>query len=336
MSPVNDLIAAAKVTPKRIVLAEGADPRILDAAVRAAKDGLASPILVGPEAEIRQGLSDRGIGDDLKVGSLRIEIADPATSPLTEGLADLFHTLRQHKGVDREMAAKVALQPLAFSALMVKAGHADGTIGGAVETTEATVRAALQIIGRGPGVKTVSSFFLMVLDKEHHPKQEVLIFSDCGMNIEPDPAGLAQIATASATSYRGIMNKDPRVAMLSFSTMGSANHERAQAMGEATRLAKEIQPDLAIDGEMQFDAAFVPAIAEKKAPDSDVAGSANVFIFPNLEAANIGYKIAERIGGATAIGPILQGLDKPANDLSRGCSADDVYIMMAVTAVQAG
>ena len=218
---------------------------------------------------------------------------------------------------------------------MVRDGHADGTIAGAVATTADTVRAALQIIGKAPGASIVSSFFLMFLDEPHHPKQATLVFSDCALVIDPAANELAEIARASAHSFQALIQQQPRVAMLSFSTMGSGRHERVDKVQQAVKIANELAPDLLIDGEFQFDSAFVPHIGAAKAPTARIKGDANVFIFPSLESANIGYKIAERIGGAKAVGPILQGLRNPANDLSRGCSADDVYRLIAITSLQA-
>lgn len=226
--------------------------------------------------------------------------------------------------------------PLAFAAMMVRRGDADGTVGGAVATTADTVRAALQIIGRAPGVKTVSSFFLMAFDADRHGRDDAVVFADCGLVVAPNPDELAEIAISSADSFAALTGDAPRVALLSFSTKGSARHARVDAVSEALDKARAIRPDLAIDGELQMDAALLPAVGAKKAPGSDVAGRANVFVFPNLEAGNIAYKTAERIGGVTAIGPMLQGLGRAANDLSRGCSADDVFHMIGVTSVQAG
>jgi phosphate acetyltransferase len=222
--------------------------------------------------------------------------------------------------------------PLGFAAMMVRQGDADGTIGGAVATTGETVRTALQIVGMAPDSKIVSSFFLMLLAAPYHWP---VVFADCGLVIEPNAAELAEIAIASSTSFTALTGQTPRAAMLSFSTKGSAKAPSIDRTTEALEMVRAKAPSLAIDGELQFDAAFVPDVAARKAPGSPIEGAANVFIFPNLDAGNIGYKIAQRLGGATALGPILQGLAKPANDLSRGCSADDVYQMIAVTGAQA-
>ena len=329
MQPLQDIVDAARSNPQRIVLAEGEDPRIVEGAVRAARDGLAKIILLGSSNTVQALIREQG------ADPADIDVIEPAQSSLLSEFAGTYHVLRQHKGVDEEAARKAMMEPLGFAAMMVRLGYADGTVAGAVATTADTVRAALQIIGRAPDSTMVSSFFLMLLNAPHHPKKGVLVFADCGLVVEPDADELAGIAVASARSYANMTGNDPKVAMLSFSTRGSARHERVTKVTEATRLAKAAAPDLLIDGELQFDAAFVPSINAAKAPGSPIGADANVFVFPSLEAANIGYKIAERIGGATAIGPVLQGLAKPANDLSRGCNANDVYHLIAVTGVQA-
>jgi phosphate acetyltransferase len=329
MKPLDRILETAKAGPRRIVLAEGEDPRIVEGALRAAGEGLAEIILICDRTTVEGRLAAAGAAPD----ALRIE--DPAISPLTSRLAEAYHALRARKGVDAATAAEALRSSLVFAAMMVREGEADGTVGGAVATTADTVRAALQTIGRAPGVGLVSSFFLMMLCAPHHVKKGAFVFSDCGLVVDPDAAGLADIAIASARSFEALAGLPAKVAMLSFSTAGSAAHERVSKVMEATRLAHEAAPGLVIDGELQFDSAFVEAVSEAKAPHSQLHGQANVFVFPNLDAANIGYKIAQRIGGASAIGPILQGLAKPANDLSRGCTADDVFHMIAVTVVQA-
>jgi phosphate acetyltransferase len=329
MSALDELIDAARSAPQRIVLAEGEDPRIIEGAVRAFRDGVAKVTLLGRPGRIQALLGDRGVNPD------SFAIIDPVETPLRGGFSAEYHVLRRHKGVDMEAAREAVLDPLVFAALMVRLGHADGTIAGAIATTAETVRAALQIIGGAPGSALVSSFFLMMLDEPHHPRQGALVFADCGLVVEPDAGELAGIALASARSFADLTGSVPKVAMLTFSTNGSARHERVTKVTEATGLARTAWPDLLIDGDLQFDSAFVPEVSAAKAPGSPISGDANVFVFPSLEAANIGYKIAERIGGAKAIGPILQGLAHPANDLSRGCSADDVYHLIAVTGAQA-
>ncbi|SMX24003.1 phosphate acetyltransferase [Boseongicola aestuarii] len=330
MKVLDTLQTRAAAHPARIVLSEGHDPRIVAAALRATKAGIASIVLVGPTETVRAEISAQGgqLGETLT-------IEDPQSSALTTKLAEAYFDLRKHKGITLKEAAARACDPLIFSAMMVRLALADGTIGGAIATTSDTVRAALQVIGKAPDAKLVSSFFLMVLPEDHPSGRDAMIFSDCGLVIEPDADELAAIAGQSAESFIALLNKTPKVAFLSFSTKGSALHQSVTKVARAARIFREDRPDIDSDGELQFDAAFVPSIGASKSPGSDVAGHANVMIFPDLDAGNIGYKIAQRIGGCTAIGPVLQGLAKPANDLSRGCSADDVVNMIAVSALQA-
>ncbi|MBU2583257.1 MAG: phosphate acetyltransferase [Alphaproteobacteria bacterium] len=329
MNPLDRILAQAKGNVRRIAMSEGEDPRIVEGSLRAQRDGLARITLIGNEAAVVRQVQEKG-GQPSDVG-----IVDPSTSPDIARYAAAFYELRKHKGVDQDAARAAILNPLNFAAMMVRLGDADGTIGGAVATTADTVRAALQIIGRQEGASIVSSFFVMILDQPHHVKQGSFVFADCALVVDPTPEELADIAIASADSFRALVGEEPRVAMLSFSTSGSAKHDRVTKVAEATARVRSLRPDLAIGGDLQFDAAFVPKIGTAKAPTSPVKGDANVFVFPSLEAANIGYKIAERIGGARAVGPVLQGLAKPANDLSRGCSVDDVYQLIGLTAAQA-
>lgn len=330
MSVLDNLQKRAAVAPARIVLSEGHDPRIVAAAVGAVAAGIATIILVGPTNEVIKQLSDAGAAPSK---ALRIE--DPETSTLTHEVARTYFELRKHKGISMDNAKKQARDPLVFAATLVRNGHADGTVGGAIATTSDTVRAALQVIGKAASAPLVSSFFLMVLPANHPSGREGMIYSDCGLVIDPTADELAAIAQQSAKSCATLLGEAPKIAMLSFSTMGSARHPNVDKVTQATTLVRAQNPDLNIDGELQFDAAFVPEVGQSKALGSSVAGHANVMIFPNLDAGNIGYKITQRIGGATAIGPILQGLSKPANDLSRGCVAEDVLHMIAVTALQA-
>ncbi|CAN5772347.1 phosphate acetyltransferase [soil metagenome] len=330
MKALDEILERARSLCPRIVLSEGEDPRVVAAAARAQADGLARPILVGDPDRI--AAIARGIGCDRR----GLETLDPRRAPLAARYAADYEALRRHKGVDAAAAARAVADPLVFAAMMVRAGDADGTVGGATATTADTVRAALQVIGSAPGIGTVSSFFLMMLCEPHHATRGALLFADCALVVEPSVNQLADIAIASARSYRVLTGDEPRVAMLSFSTSGSARHPRVQHVRDATARASALSPDLLIDGDLQFDAAFVPVVSETKAKLSPLKGLANVLIFPDLEAANIGYKIAQRIGKARAIGPVLQGLACPANDLSRGCTAEDVYHLIAVTAVQTG
>jgi len=329
LSSFDTILAAARARPAIVSLAEGTDPRIVEGALRAARDGIARPVLIGAEEQVRARLEAAGAEAD------EVTTADPATDPRTGKYADLFREIRKRSDLSADEALEAARDPLTFAALMVRAGDADGTIAGAVATTAETVRTAFRVLGRAPGVETVSSFFLMLPPGPDHPLPGPVLFADCGLVIEPSAEELAQIALSSAASLRSLLDEEARIAFLSFSTKGSARHKRVDKVTEALAIAQGARPDLTMDGELQFDAAFMPDVAASKAPGSPLEGRANVFVFPSLEAANIGYKIAQRIGGARAIGPILQGLSAPANDLSRGCNARDVYDLIAVTVAQA-
>ena len=307
-----------------IALSEGADPRVIAGALAADSAGIASPILIGPATEVERALTAAG-GEENE----HLKIHDPATSDRTVGLAEVFYQRRKHKGITQEAAAEAVKNPLTYAALLVQTGQAHGTVGGAVATTSDVVRAALQVIGKAEGVKLVSSCFLMF-----PPHSHAMVYSDCGLVIEPDAHELSEIAAMAAQSCRDLLQQDPKVAMLSFSTKGSAAHASVSKVQQATELTRKAHPSLSIDGELQFDAAFDADVGAAKAPASQVAGAANVMVFPNLDAGNIGYKITQRMGGAIAIGPILQGLAKPANDLSRGCTSEDVLQMIGVTALQ--
>lgn len=328
MKALNRIIAQARAKPGRIALSEGDDARVLTAAVRATQQGIARITLVGSRTAAEALAAKEGLPLD------GIDFVDPATSPLMPELSDTLYELRRHKGMTREQAAEQAAQPLICANLLVKAGHADGTVSGAVHTTADVVRAAIQILGVKPGFKLISSFFLMMMCEPFHSLKGGLIFSDCGLVVDPNAEELSEIAMAAADSARDLLMEAPRVAMLSFSTRGSAKHAAVDKVVEASRRVKAQRPEMAIDEDVQLDAAIVAEIANRKLPDSQVKGNANVLIFPNLEAGNIGYKLAERVGGAVAIGPLLQGLSQPANDLSRGCSAEDVFHVIAVTVVQ--
>ena len=328
--PLELLQNSRPATRPVIALSEGSDPRIVAGAQAAIDAGIASIILVGDSASVAGELSAQGLSE-----TEFLSIHDPADSPLTAGFAAAFHELRRHKGMDAAKARAAMESPLGYAAMLVRQGHAAGTLGGAVATTSDIVRTALQVIGKAPDASMVSSFFLMYPPEDAGDDARAMLYSDCGLVIDPNAAELAAIAAASARSCRSLMRQEPKIAMLSFSTKGSARHPNIDKVAQAAAQLRAEHPDLNVDGELQFDAAFVPAIGSRKSPGSDVAGQANVMIFPNLDAGNIGYKMTERLGGYTALGPILQGLASPANDLSRGCCAEDVTGMIAVTALQA-
>lgn len=329
MKAISRIIDRARARPGRVVLCEGDDPRVLQAALRATREGTAHILLVGERQRITQLAEDEAID----LGGMTL--IDPADSPLAAGYAETLFRLREKKGMTLAQAQQEVLKPLVFANMMVRAGDADGSVAGAVHTTADVVRTAIQVIGTDPSFKLVSSFFLMMMCEPFHSLKGGLIFSDCGLVVEPNAEELSEIAMAAADSARTLLGEEPRVAMLSFSTSGSAKHAAVDKVTAAAERVKAMRPGLAIDGDVQLDAAIVAEIANRKLPESQVKGKANVLIFPNLEAGNIGYKLAERVGGAVAIGPLLQGLAKPANDLSRGCSSEDVFHVIAVTVVQA-
>jgi phosphate acetyltransferase len=329
MHVLDHIVGLARRSRMRVVLCEGHDPRVVQAAQRAAHDGLADIVLVGDPTTARQAAQPHGT--DLSA----IKLIDPAHSLLIKELRDALLLLRQKRGMTPEQAAQAILDPLTFSMLMVRNGHAHAALAGADHTTAEVVSQATRLIGAGPGNRQISSFFIMLRDEPFHTDTRAMIFADCGIVIDPTEQQLADIAIAAADNTQLLLNEPARVAMLSFSTNGSARHSRVARVRRATDLVRAQRPDIAIDGEVQLDTAIVPEVAARKLPGSAVHGRANVLIFPNLDAANIAYKMAERMGHATAIGPILHGLDKPANDMSRGCSIDDIYYMIAVTAVQA-
>ncbi|SFF75367.1 phosphate acetyltransferase [Halobacillus alkaliphilus] len=305
---------------KKVVFPEGLDERILTAVSQLGTEDLLTPVLVGNEEKVKQKASEVGV--DISSA----EILDPANYDAFDEMVANFVERRKGKATE-EKAREILQDENYFGTMLVYMGKADGLVSGAAHSTADTVRPALQIIKTKPGIKKTSGVFVMVRDEEKY------VFADCAININPDSQDLAEIALASADTAK-LFDIDPRVAMLSFSTRGSAKSPETEKVTEALGLAKEQNSDLVIDGEFQFDAAFVPSVAEKKAPDSPLKGEANTFIFPSLEAGNIGYKIAQRLGNFDAVGPVLQGLNQPVNDLSRGCNADDVYKLAIITAAQ--
>ena len=329
MSMVERIWEKARQDAKRIVLPEGDEPRTVQAAARVRDEGLAVPILLGDPAKIRDVAKE--VGAD--IGG--IEIVDPANSPKAEAYADALYELRKAKGLSREDAAKLTADPMYYGILMVKLDDADGLVSGAVHTTGDMLRPALQIIKTKPGMKVVSSSFLMDCPNKRLGDDGLLVYADCVVIPCPTAEELAHIAIAAAdTAHQLCGIEEPRVAMLSFSTKGSAKHELVSKVQQATEIAHQLAPDLLLDGELQFDAALVPEVGASKAKGSPVAGRANVLIFPDLQAGNIGYKITQRIGGAECFA-VLQGLAKPCNDLSRGCSVQDIVNTVAFTSVQA-
>lgn len=330
MNILEQIKLRAQQNPRRIVLPEGTEPRTLEATNIALGEKIAKIILIGDTDKIHAMAAEKGYEHIAEA-----EIVNPASDPRMDEYVNLLYSLRKNKGLSLEEADKLARNPLYLGCLMIKNGDADGELAGAGNTTGDTIRPAFQILKTKSGVSVVSGSFLMLTPAQQLGENGMLVFADCAVNPNPTAEELAQIAISTAETARVLGGYEPRIAMLSFSSKGSAHHELVDKVVEATRIAKEKAPDLQIDGELQADAALVPSVGEKKAPGSAVAGKANVLVFPDLQSGNIGYKLVERFSGAQAIGPILQGIAAPVNDLSRGCKVDDIVKMIAITANQA-
>lgn len=325
---LEEIKSKAKALHKKIVLCEGEDSRVVQAAAMVTKEGIAEIVLLGNEAEIKAANPD--------VDLTGVTIVDPLTDSKKDSYNAKLCEIRASKGMTPDQAEKLLKDGTYYGAMMLKMGDVDGLVSGACHSTANTLRPGLQIIKTAKNASSVSSFNLMICPPQgnQYCPDGLVVFADCGLNPTYTSEGLADCAIATANSAKAIVGIDPKVAMLSFSTMGSAKHDNVSLVAEAVKIAKERAPELKIDGELQFDAAIVPSVGEFKAPGSAVAGHANVFIFPDLQAGNIGYKIAERLGGFMAVGPICQGFAKPLNDLSRGCKAEDIVAAVAITALQ--
>ena len=328
MSFIDDIKVRARKNIKTIVLPEAEDRRVLEAAATTLKEGNAKIVLLGDPADIAK----LGEGLDLSAAT----IINPKTADKLQAYIDKLVELREKKGMTPELALQsLTTDYTTFAVMMVKMGDADGVVSGACHSTANTLRPCLQILKTAPGVKSASAFFLMIVPNCEYGENGVFVFADCGLNQNPDPEQLAEIAAQSAKSFEMLTGKSARVAMLSHSSKGSAKHDDVTKVVEATRIAKETYPDIMLDGELQLDAAIVPSVGASKAPDSPVAGKANVLVFPDLDAGNIGYKLVQRLAKAEAYGPVMQGIAAPVNDLSRGCFAEDIVGVIAITAVQA-
>lgn len=329
MSFVETMKEKARQNIKTILLPESEDVRVIQAAADVEEEGFAKAVLIGNEEDVKQ------IALDNNIDVSKVTIINPLKSEKFGEYSNKFYELRKAKGMTPEKAKEIMKEPIYFGTMMVKVGDADGIVSGACHPTAHTLRPALQILKTAPGTKLASAFFLMVTKCPEYGEDGVFIFADSGMNEYPDADGLSEIAISSAKSFKQLVGKEPRVAMLSYSTYGSASSPLTEKVIEATRILKEKAPDLLCDGELQLDAAIIPEVAERKAPGSPIAGKANVLIFPDLDAGNIGYKLVQRFGRAEAYGPLCQGIAKAVNDLSRGCSSDDIVGVVAITSVQA-
>lgn len=328
MSFMDSVFEKAKAAPRKVVLQEGDDDRIIEAGVKASQMGIAQVTLIGTPKVIKEKAAAKSFSLD------RIEIIDITNLPKLDEYAGEMLNLRKAKGMTEEQAAKQMKDPLWYGAMMVRKGVVDSFTGGALYTTAEVAKASIQVVGMKEGIKTLSSFFVMILPDKNWGVDGILFYADGGVVIDPDPHQLADIAIMTAESFRSLMGREPLVAMLSFSTKGSAKHPRIDKVVNAMNIVKQRVPNLVIDGEMQGDAALIPAVGGKKAPGSPVAGNATVLIFPDLDAGNIGYKLTERLAKAEALGPILQGMAKPCSDLSRGCKASDVLNVIAINVVR--
>ncbi|MPQ48883.1 phosphate acetyltransferase [Marinifilum sp. N1E240] len=330
MDLLQKIKANAKLHNKTIVLPEGTEERTLQATDILLEEGIAQIILIGAPEEVKSEATRLGLKNIDKA-----TIVDPKSHDKMEAYAEILVELRKKKGMTMEKAMEVIQDPLYLATLMIKAGDADGEVAGALNATGDVLRPAFQIVKTMPGISVVSGAFIMILKDKNYGNDGMMVFADCAVHPNPTASELAEIAVATAKTTKAIAEMEPRVAMLSFSTMGSGKHEMVDKVVEATRLAKEMAPEFQIDGEMQADAAIVEAIGAKKAPNSEVAGKANVLVFPTLEVGNISYKLVQRLAGAEAVGPVLQGMAAPINDLSRGCSVSDIVNLVAITANQA-
>lgn len=328
MNFIEQIRSRSKANLKRIVLPEGEDKRVIEAASIILKDGLAVPVILGDKTKIM----DLAAKENIDIANL--EIIQPENSPNLEKYADAFYELRKSKGITKEQATQTVKNSLYYATMMLKLGDVDGFVGGAVNSTGDTLRPGLQIVKTAPGIKTVSGAFIMIVPNCNYG-DGTFIFADCAINIDPDANQLADIAIASAETCKSILDVEPRVAMLSFSTKGSAKHEKADKVVEATKIIQQQRKDLIIEGELQVDAALDATVRKLKAPDSALKDSANVLVFPDINAGNIGYKLTQRLAKAEAIGPICQGFAKPISDLSRGCSVEDIVNVVCLTALQA-